>query len=62
MGEFIASVAIIALVATGVFIISARLELPAEQRDNLRQQAVERGYALYCPTDGKWAWKGECDQ
>jgi hypothetical protein len=23
-------------------------------------QAFERGYAQYCPTDGAWAWKGEC--
>ena len=24
-------------------------------------QAIERGYALYCPKDGEFAWKGECD-
>lgn len=24
--------------------------------------AIERGYAIYCPDDGKWAWKGECDK
>lgn len=24
--------------------------------------AIERGYAEYCPTDGEWAWKGECDE
>ena len=24
-------------------------------------QAIERGYALYCPKDGKFAWKGECE-
>ena len=22
--------------------------------------AVDRGLALYCPTDGQWAWNGEC--
>ena len=26
-----------------------------------RSQAIERGYALYCPNDGAFAWKGECD-
>lgn len=25
------------------------------------KSAIERGYALYCPTDGNFAWKGECD-
>lgn len=24
-------------------------------------EAIERGYALYCPLDGEFAWKGECD-
>ncbi len=24
-------------------------------------QAIERGYAQYCP-DGAWAWKGECEE
>ncbi len=23
-------------------------------------KAIERGYALYCPNDGEFAWKGEC--
>jgi hypothetical protein len=23
-------------------------------------ETVERGLALYCPTDGQWAWNGEC--
>lgn len=28
----------------------------------LKRQAIERGYALYCPADGEFAWKGECEQ
>jgi hypothetical protein len=24
-------------------------------------QAIERGYALHCPSDGRFAWIGECD-
>jgi hypothetical protein len=24
------------------------------------EQAINRGYALYCPKDGEFAWKGEC--
>jgi hypothetical protein len=27
-----------------------------------RGQAIERGYALHCPTDGRFAWMGECDE
>lgn len=23
--------------------------------------AIERGFALYCPTNGKFAWKDECE-
>lgn len=26
-----------------------------------RSQAIERGFALYCPDDGAFAWKDECD-
>ena len=29
-------------------------------RKYYQKQAIERGYALYCPTDKKFAWKGEC--
>ena len=23
---------------------------------------VERGLAMYCPDDGRWAWNGECGE
>lgn len=26
-----------------------------------KAQAIERGYALYCPADGDWAWVGDCE-
>lgn len=26
-----------------------------------KQEAIERGYALYCPNNGEWSWAGECD-
>ena len=25
-------------------------------------QAIERGYGLYCPVDGEFAWVGECEE
>ena len=28
---------------------------------NVQKQAIERGYALYCPHDGEFAWVGECE-
>ncbi len=30
--------------------------------DKLERQAIERGYAIYCPNDGMWAWVGECGE
>ena len=27
-----------------------------------KQDTVERGLAIYCPTDGQWAWNGECEK
>jgi len=27
-----------------------------------KSDAIERGYAQYCPTDGAWAWKDECEK
>lgn len=33
----------------------------SEQRARFKQGAIERGYGLYCPTNGDWAWKGECE-
>jgi hypothetical protein len=25
-----------------------------------KEDTVHRGLAMYCPTDGQWAWNGEC--
>lgn len=29
--------------------------------DAWRAETVQRGLATYCPTNGEWAWIGECD-
>lgn len=26
----------------------------------IRTEAIERGYAIYCPTTGNFSWKDEC--
>ena len=28
---------------------------------NWEKAAISRGFALHCPSDGSFAWKGECD-
>ena len=28
--------------------------------DHWKNEALDRGLALYCPNDGEWAWMGEC--
>lgn len=28
----------------------------------MEHQAFSRGYGLFCPGDGKFAWVGECDE
>jgi hypothetical protein len=30
-------------------------------QSGVRSEAVDRGYAAYCPKNGRWAWVGECD-
>lgn len=27
-----------------------------------KHDTVQRGLATYCPTDGQWAWVGECGE
>lgn len=27
-----------------------------------KDEAIERGYGLHCPDDGKFAWVGECEE
>jgi hypothetical protein len=31
-------------------------------RADLRTEAIERGYGLHCPTNGRFAWRGECEE
>lgn len=28
--------------------------------DNYKTEAINRNYAIYCPSDGNFAWKDEC--
>lgn len=49
---FIAGVALFALL--GAYALDT-------QEINWQQDAITRGYAIHCPNDGNFAWKGECD-
>jgi hypothetical protein len=40
--------------------IIALMAISITHFEPFKAQAIERGYALHCPTDGEWAWKGEC--
>ena len=39
--------------------IASLMQLSAS---GIKKQAIERGYALHCPADGKFAWEGECEE
>lgn len=49
-------------IVIGVWLYAEVVELIHSDASALKQQAIERGYALYCPADGKFAWVGECEQ
>ena len=50
---------LVALGFSSLFTINVAQERSIEEQ---RHQAIERGYALYCPHDGEFAWKGECEE
>lgn len=45
----------------GIFGAAVTLTFHFDRMNRIERQAIERGYALYCPTTGDFAWKGECD-
>ena len=44
------------------FIISISFIIGLSQGYKMKLQAIERGYAIYCPVDGEFAWVGECKE
>ena len=53
---FAAIAAIVGCAAMASYIVYSWLTEP-----NWQQEAISRGYALYCPSDGKFAWNNECE-
>ena len=41
----------------GVFLTALILTQCVSNSDNLRKQAIEKGFAEYSQTTGKWQWK-----
>ncbi len=57
--EGFAFLGLLTAIALILAIITAVLFLPSTINE-IRQEAIDRDYALYCPKDGQFAWKGEC--
>jgi 1,4-dihydroxy-2-naphthoate octaprenyltransferase len=52
MGEFFLGVLMGAFIGACVFVSAYNW--------SWKFDTVSRGLAIYCPTDGSWAWVGEC--
>ena len=59
-GEAVIPASFLAAVAYGFLFMSNVAQERAIEKQ--QHQAIERGYALYCPHDGKFAWVGECKE
>ena len=51
----------IALVIAFAAGLSSSLITTEVTQDKWQEQAIERGYAQFCPLDGEFAWNGECE-
>ena len=62
--DLIASFGIFALGLLAVILVVAGFVISGAYigRSVMIDQAIERGYAEYCPTTGDPAWIGECDK
>lgn len=54
--DFIGLVVAVLMAFVGGMFIGSALQMDTDQKE-----AILRGYALYCPNDGKFAWVGECE-
>lgn len=50
---------IVVVVAFAAAILSG-IAVGAATERRWQEQAIERGYAQFCPLDGEFAWNGEC--
>lgn len=52
---------IVSLAVVGIALLTSVM-MVSEEKASIRNEAIQRGYALYCPANGHFAWKGECDE
>jgi hypothetical protein len=48
------------IVGAGLYIMILGSGISNNVANKYKTQAIERGYALYCPTTGNFAWINEC--
>jgi hypothetical protein len=53
---------VVVLLAIGAALFVGGMGGRDEGRLEIQTEAIERGYALHCPKDGRFAWIGECDE
>lgn len=58
MKDFDATILSIGVVLLSILFGSLAGNMKVNQ---IRHEAIEREYGQYCPNDGVWRWKGECE-
>tara|TARA_Y100001973_G_C4951992_1_gene210728 strand:+ start:268 stop:444 length:177 start_codon:yes stop_codon:yes gene_type:complete len=58
MIEFLVGIVVVFLLGVGIFIGMVSTD---DHIDIMKNEAIERGFALYCPKNGDFAWQGECE-
>lgn len=54
--DFMGVVVAVLIAFGGGLFIGSTLQSNMDQKE-----VISRGYAIYCPDDGKFAWVGECE-
>lgn len=57
MGDFFAVIACIIWAATVAYLVGV-----SSERNEWQSDLISRGFAIYCPDDGAFAFKGECNE
>ena len=57
LGTILITFVISAILALSLIGVMSLYSIPV-----VKQEAIEKGYAMYCPKGGEWAWIGECKE
>lgn len=61
MDEFLSNVFYSILIGIFIGIVLIWLLMEPLVEKEWQKELIERDLGLYCPVDGKWAFKGECE-